>query len=39
MIDPEFYRLTVGERHWTTKQYESWLTELLIASLLPTALS
>lgn len=37
LIDPEFYRLTVGERQWTPEQYESWLTELLIASLLPRA--
>jgi TetR/AcrR family transcriptional regulator, regulator of autoinduction and epiphytic fitness len=35
LIDPEFYRLTVGERKWKPDQYESWLTELLIASLLP----
>lgn len=34
LIDPEFYRLTVGERNWTPAQYESWLTELLVASLL-----
>ncbi len=37
LIDPEFYRLTVGERKWKPEQYETWLTELLIASLLPTA--
>jgi TetR/AcrR family transcriptional regulator, regulator of autoinduction and epiphytic fitness len=37
LMDPEFYRLTVGERQWTPEQYESWLTELLIASLLPAA--
>jgi TetR/AcrR family transcriptional regulator, regulator of autoinduction and epiphytic fitness len=35
LIDPEFYRLTVGERQWTAEQYETWLTELLVASLLP----
>jgi AcrR family transcriptional regulator len=35
LIDPEFYRLTVDERQWTAEQYERWLTELLIASLLP----
>jgi TetR/AcrR family transcriptional regulator, regulator of autoinduction and epiphytic fitness len=35
LIDPEFYRLTVGERKWKPEQYEAWLTELLIASLLP----
>jgi AcrR family transcriptional regulator len=35
LIDPEFYRLTVGERKWAPEQYEAWLTELLIASLLP----
>lgn len=37
LIDPEFYRLTVGETQWTPEQYENWLTELLIASLLPSA--
>jgi len=35
LIDPEFYRLTVGERKWKPEQYEAWLAELLIASLLP----
>lgn len=39
LIDPEFYRLTVGERKWKPDQYESWLTELLIASLLPAVRS
>jgi TetR/AcrR family transcriptional regulator of autoinduction and epiphytic fitness len=34
LIDPEFYRLTVGERKWTPAQYENWLSELLVASLL-----
>jgi AcrR family transcriptional regulator len=37
LIDPEFYRLTVDVRQWTPEQYESWLAELLIASLLPVA--
>jgi AcrR family transcriptional regulator len=37
LINPEFYRLTVGERKWKPEQYEAWLTELLIASLLPDA--
>jgi len=37
LIDPEFYRLTVGERKWKPEQYEAWLTELLIASVLPAA--
>ena len=36
LIDPELYRLTVGELQWTPEQYEGWLTELLIASLLAT---
>ena len=35
LIDPEFYRLTVSERKWKPEQYEAWLTDLLIASLLP----
>ena len=30
-------RRPVGERHWTPEQCESWLIELLIASLLPAA--
>jgi AcrR family transcriptional regulator len=34
LIDPELYRLTVGERHWAPERYQDWLTELLIASLL-----
>ncbi len=37
LIDPEFYRLTVAERKWKPEQYEDWLRELLIASLLPGA--
>jgi hypothetical protein len=35
MIDPEVYRLTVGVRGWSAEQHENWLTEVLIASLLP----
>ncbi|HMD46369.1 MAG TPA: helix-turn-helix domain-containing protein [Acidimicrobiales bacterium] len=34
LIDPEVYRMTVGLRGWSTRQYEDWLAELLIASLL-----
>ena len=36
LIDPEFYRLTVGVRDWTPRQHEDWLAEMLIASLLRT---
>jgi AcrR family transcriptional regulator len=35
LIDPELYRLTVGVRGWSPQQYEDWLAELLIASVLP----
>jgi hypothetical protein len=34
LIDPELYRLTVGVKGWTPEQHETWLTELLVASLL-----
>ena len=34
LITPELYRLTVEERRWTTEAYETWLAELLVASLL-----
>jgi len=36
LIDPELYRLTVGVRGWAPRQYEDWLAEILIASLLRT---
>jgi AcrR family transcriptional regulator len=36
LIDPEIYHLTVGDYGWTADQYESWLCELMIASLLST---
>jgi hypothetical protein len=32
---PEVYRLTTGNHGWTQPQYERWLCELLVASLLP----
>jgi AcrR family transcriptional regulator len=35
LIDPEFYRLTVGVMGWTPQEHEAWLAEMLIASLLP----
>jgi AcrR family transcriptional regulator len=35
LINPENYRLTVAEHGWSPEQYETWLGELLIASLLP----
>jgi AcrR family transcriptional regulator len=38
LIDPEIYRLTVGEHGWTAGEYETWLSELMIASLLSTDL-
>jgi AcrR family transcriptional regulator len=34
LINPENYRLTVAVHGWTPEQYEDWLSELLIASLL-----
>jgi AcrR family transcriptional regulator len=34
LINPENYRLTVADHGWTPEQYEGWLSELLIASLL-----
>jgi AcrR family transcriptional regulator len=34
LIDPELYRLTVGLKGWTPQDHETWLVELLIASLL-----
>jgi AcrR family transcriptional regulator len=34
LIDPEIYRLTIDDQEWTPTQYEEWLYELLIASLL-----
>jgi AcrR family transcriptional regulator len=37
LIDPEIYRLTVGVKGWAPQQHETWLAEMLIASLLRTA--
>ncbi|MGB8652592.1 MAG: helix-turn-helix domain-containing protein [Mycobacteriales bacterium] len=35
LIDPELYRRTVVEHGWTPAEYEHWLGDLIIASLLP----
>ena len=35
LTDPELYRLTVGARSWSHQQYEDWLGEMFIASVLP----
>ena len=37
LIDPEVYRLAVNDHGWSPADYEEWLGELLIASLLPAA--
>jgi AcrR family transcriptional regulator len=37
LIAPEVYRLTVQARGWSRSEYEDWIGELLIASLLPAS--
>jgi AcrR family transcriptional regulator len=34
LTDPELFRLTTDEHNWTPAQYEDWLYELLVSSLL-----
>ena len=36
LTDPELYRLTVLERAWTHEQYEAWLTDLSVTSVVQT---
>ena len=35
LVSPEMYRLFVVDREWPPKKYEDWLTDTLIAQLLP----
>jgi AcrR family transcriptional regulator len=35
LMSPEVYRLLVGDRGWSPRRYEQWLTEVLINQLLP----
>lgn len=37
LIDPEIYRLTIEDHHWTPAAYEDWLFDLLTISLLPAS--
>jgi hypothetical protein len=35
LLSPEIYRLLVVDRSWSTARYRRWLSELLVAQLLP----
>lgn len=36
LASPELYRLLVGDRRWKPDRYQRWLTDLLVAQLLPS---
>jgi hypothetical protein len=35
LINPDIYRMTVADMNWTSDQYEEWIAEMFIVSLLP----
>lgn len=35
LMNPDIYRMTVADMNWTSQQYEEWLAEMFVVSLLP----